>query len=362
MASGIIKERDPKTLPDVAWCSWCREQHGFICVSRGGLFAGARTFTCLGCENAATRLGGKQSSVRCSRMGCSAYGRRFMYRSPIGTDHAWSEDCLVCQGIIRSWVDQRETYTEDAWCSWCFEETTHARVCHFPGPIRSLYACTYCDRRTARCRGCADGFARAYPDTADHLCSVCAGVLPAWGAEPSVDTKAKIKRWCSVCVRETLQARCPPWRPRPARPRAAHPRPRVVRRQDLVRLYSFAPSLYACANCHAETIPCACGAATRAAAGAARACLACTEQEVWPHLDRAHRQAARRAGGARGGGASEVDPRAQLRHLEAELFARLASAAPRRVFRRRDVIIAQGCRERLLILIVSGARPHPPSE
>ena len=77
MASGVLKGCDTKLRSEAAWCSWCKGQHSFTITSRGGMFAN-RVYSCTGCKDAGVLLGGKQGSVRCSRTGCAAYGRRWV--------------------------------------------------------------------------------------------------------------------------------------------------------------------------------------------------------------------------------------------------------------------------------------------
>ena len=110
------------------------------------------------------------------------------------------------------------------WCSWCFEETTQVLWCSLPLPLRSIHQCSYCRKFTARCQRCPDGFARSHADWCDVQCAVCSGVLDCWGMLPAINGKARIRKWCSGCMRHSVH--------------------------DLEQLRFFLASVYRCSNCH----------------------------------------------------------------------------------------------------------------
>ena len=102
-------EQGPKTPKPSRWCSWCFEQTQHRLVQQNTLRrdvyecegCGRRTLPCRGCDAA------------------------FVRGHPTWDD----EKCAKCDGTVVSWSQAKtakEGVSREAWCSWCFERTTHA--------------------------------------------------------------------------------------------------------------------------------------------------------------------------------------------------------------------------------------------
>jgi len=245
----------------------------------------------------------------------------------------------VCQDLVTSWEDGEASEVEEGWCSWCFEETTQVLFCR-GGLSRNLYQCSYCEQVTARCMRCCKDFARSHQDWTDSSCAACSGIIAQWGIAPSLDSKAKIKLWCSACVRHTIQ--------------------------DLVQLNSITSSRYRCTNCHATCITCPCGIATLAIEPptnsptshvhtvahtkdgcVAKRCLGCLSGERWEQLDREHRAALSRS--------NEPSQSAMLQQFQAKLLQELIAMSDVRPVKKGEMLVVEGSSERRLILLVCGS-------
>jgi CRP-like cAMP-binding protein len=319
-----------------SWCSWCKQlgAQKLIGASRWG----RAVHECALCA---------QRTLPCMRTGCRAFARGFLVAGL-----PWGEiGCLRCQGLIEDWACPEPAHLQVGWCSWCFEETQQALWCSMAAPVRPLFQCTYCSRITARCQGCAEGFSRSHADWCDIQCAACSGVLERWGSLPKVDGKARIRRWCSLCVRYCVH--------------------------DLEQQRMLHVSIYRCHNCHCLAVPCsACTEATCAKTPelgtfhitsrglpelaedgsqqngggdvtSKQKCRACVSGKAWTELHRRHREDEN----ARALGCSQ---RALLRDEHRKLLDRLELVSAFRTCRRDEILIRQGSTEHVLMVIMTG--------
>ena len=218
-------------------------------------------------------------------------------------------------------------------------------------PIRSLYECTYCSRVTARCQGCTAAFSRSHADWCDILCAVCSGVLESWGALPKIDGKARIRRWCSGCMRFCVH--------------------------DLEQHRLLRGSKYRCTNCQQFTVPCSTckegtslagqcgifnvrssvlevgsndGVAAHGERGTTnqQQCSACASGRAWTELHRRRREYEETHTPSR--------PHHALLHEEHEkLLSRLERFSAFRVCGKNEILIQQGAADRILMVVMRGA-------
>ena len=227
-AGQLVSGNDVRLRRQPRWCSWCRTSSSHDVVQRRAW--GRSIHQCTQCA---------QRTLPCAAKGCKNMARGFLLDGPLGVKVPWHEPyCLVCQNLVADTEQGELCKLEEGWCSWCFEETTQGLWCVLPAPLRDLYQCTYCSRITAHCQGCGEGFARSHSDWCDLQCAVCAGVLDSWGITPKIDGKARIRSWCSGCVRHSVH--------------------------DLEQQRVLQKSVYRCTNCHQRTVPCtSCATGTR---------------------------------------------------------------------------------------------------
>jgi hypothetical protein len=135
------------------WCSWCFMKDKHLMLQKR--LIKKDLYQCQGCA--------KQTSV------CKKCNDAMARES--------DKMCAQCSNAIKNWEAARlesenTAWKRDAWCSWCFEKTSHSMETK-KFVRRTPYTCSGCSFKTVPCNSCAIGMARGGMKWDDSVCAMC---------------------------------------------------------------------------------------------------------------------------------------------------------------------------------------------